>query len=453
MSCAALQDGGIHYRLALVEAGADHVFAARDGARYRLPDITIARGTRPAREIQAAIFQRWNTRSVILDFCHDDVGSPLCIVEVLEVGGQNNLHNIPFTWLPASELADQARKIVRDVAAGNHGARGPFSRAGWIDDAKKWLSDVTGFAVFPEGIEQFNANGNFALVRLRTRGGPAFWLKATGAPNRHEFPVTAILAKFCPEYLPPIVSMRPDWNAWLMADGGEPLGERCAPELLAALARSVADLEKRSILHVDELLKAGAADQRIHILQSNIAGTIAYLEEAMETQTSTKVARVDRLRLHEIGRMLEDACSVIEYLGIPNTVFHNDLNRTNIVTRGNSCLLLDWAEACVGIPFIALEQLLLLIEEDQTVTLQKQIRDAYKSRWLDSIDERKIDDALALMPLLAPYAHLLGPGDWLHGQQRNDPRVQSYARALARYMDRAVKNTAAMDILSGCEAL
>jgi len=51
------------------------------------------------------------------------------------------------------------------------------------------------------------------------------------------------------------------------------------------------------------------------------------------------------------------------------------------------------------------------------------------------------------MPILAAASTLYGRGDWLHSPRRNDPRRQSYARSLARHMDRAAREPRLLEAL------
>jgi len=446
------RSGEVTYRLALIGTDANSVFVEGDGPRYVLPKVVTLEGTRPAKEIQRVVRECWKSVCAVVDFCHDRAGLPLCIAEQLKQVNQNHLHKVPLSQLPESELAGRDREVIRAIMAGEAGERGPLSCLGWSKKAAQWITDETGFMVLPFAIEQHNANGSFALAQFKVENGPAFWLKATGEPNQHEFPITGTLAKLCPRFTPRVISMRKDWNAWLMADAGDPIKEDCSPDLLGVVARSVADLQIGTIPHINELLSAGVADQRIPVLQSEISEIVVFLEEAMATQVSKKVAPLSRSRLREIGLMLEDACSRVAALDVPNTLLHNDLNRTNILVRDHECSLIDWAEACVGIPFISLEQLLLMAGEEHAAIDQRHISEAYKQSWMEAVDEWKMDTALALMPLLAPYAHLYGRGDWVRTSHRNHPRVQSYARTLARHMDRAATNPTLQDVLFGSRA-
>lgn len=195
--------------------------------------------------------------------------------------------------------------------------------------------------------------------------------------------------------------------------------------------------------------KAGATDQRTEALREHVDEIIAYLEEAMDQQTSVRVPRLGPGRLREIGNILTDACCATEELLIPETVVHNDMNHGNILLRENACVFTDWCEVSIGNPFITFQHLLMLLppDGDNTEADRANLRLVYKQRWLDIVPENKVDKMYALAPLLAVTAYLYGRDDWLRSQRRYEPEVQSYARSLARHMDRAAKNPSLLGAL------
>jgi hypothetical protein len=336
------------------------------------------------------------------------------------------------------------------MCAGDSGNRGVFSRLDWIDEAMQWICEAAGRQVqFTGEIEQHNASGTFALLRFATREGPAYWLKATGEPNRHEFAITATLAATWPKCLPPVVGMRHDWNAWVMEEVGAPLGQQVSISALKRAVVSMADLQRGTLPHIDKLIAVGAGDQRMAVLREHVDEVVDYLEEAMEHHTSTRVQALGVARLREIGTVLKDACDAMQRLNIPATIIHNDLSRGNILFDEEHCVFTDWCEGCVGNPFITLQHLLLLLprgEEDLDVN-RFALMCAYKRRWLDSLTPRQIDQAFALMPLLAIVSYLYGRGAWLRSARRHEPQIQSYVRSLARHMDRAAKDPSLMEAL------
>ena len=152
-----------------------------------------------------------------------------------------------------------------------------------------------------------------------------------------------------------------------------------------------------------------------------------YLEEAMAQQTSTKVPRLERRRLSEIGNILEDACFRMEALHIPDTVMHGDMNRGNILFDGAHCRFTDWSETYIGNPFAMFQHLSLLnTGHEQRERNDLRLKEAYKRSWIGVLDTAEMDEAFALSPLLAVASCLYGRGNWLQSSHRNDPNRQRY---------------------------
>lgn len=434
--------GQIEYRLALGLRETNDVLAEYDGTSYRLPRVSISRWTRPAEELQKMIKAIWHLSVIILDFPQSADGSlPCAVAELRSPHDPGKLTATGLDRLHKTEIDPQQQATIAGILAGKCGKRGPFSRIGWIDEAIHWLSAETGKTISSQaGILQYNASGAFALVRFRMRDGSAYWLKATGVPNVHELDVTAALSELCPEYLPPLIAVRSDWNAWLMKDAGQPLETgACLFELEQAVV-SMAALQKTTIGLTEELLATGVVDQRIAVLRERSIEVFDYLEEAMAQQTSTKVPRLERRRLSEIGNILEDACFRMEALHIPDTVMHGDMNRGNILFDGAHCRFTDWSETYIGNPFVMFQHLSLLnTGHEQRERNDLRLKEAYKRSWIGVLDTAEMDEAFALSPLLAVASCLYGRGNWLQSSHRNDPNRQRYARSLARHMDRAAQ--------------
>jgi hypothetical protein len=431
----------IEYRLILVLADTHTVLVSYDGSAYRLPHLTIPKWARPAEELQKAIKAAWDLFAIVLDFLPSPEDSPLCAVaHLLSLDHPATLTAASLDQLPASEITEQQRAITQEILAGDCGDRGCFSRRDWIDEAMEWLRSETGKDTsLPGGIRQYNASGTFALARFRMQDGSAYWLKATGAPNAHEFGVTAALSELCPESLPPLIATRSDWNAWLMKEAGKPIETGWTLFALERAVVSMAELQKRTVGLTEELLATGAMDQRVAVLREHTWEVLDYLEEVMVQQTSTKLPRLGRQRLSEIGLILQDACFRMQDLGIPDALIHGDMNRGNILFDGADCRFIDWSEAYIGNPFVTFQYLSLLNTGEQKGLNNLRLQEVYKCSWVDLMDPVQIDEAFTLMPLLAVAFYLYGRGDWLQSSRRNDPHRQGYARSLARHMDRAAR--------------
>lgn len=436
------------YRVALFVPSSRKVLTERDGNVLRLPSVEIPKKTRTAEQIAHAIRQRWNTNSIVLDFLPNQDNLPRCaVVEVrspLAVGGlfASNIEDLRKDMLTAKD-----RTRLRNLMACHVQEYGPFSRPGWIDEAREWIrASVTDHRVeFDDDGYHSCGSGFSALVRFGTLRGPAYWLKATSTPNAHEFLVTRTLAQFLPHYLPPMVAAREDWNAWVMEEAGLPLHEACSFHAFEQATCCLAELQIASAAHVDVLIASGCFDQRMSVLRTRLPEMIEYLKDAMARQTSTKVPPLSAERLHELGSLLEDACARMDQLGIPDTIIHNDMNPGNILFDGTRAVFTDWAEGYIGTPFFTFHHLRVqALEADPTHTWALQLTAIYKDHWRKVLSETQIERATALCPPLAIASYLCGRGSHLLASEAG---VQSYARSLARHMDRAARTSEFLEAL------
>jgi hypothetical protein len=315
-----------------------------------------------------------------------------------------------------------------------------------MQEAIAWTAaNVDRNTAFTGEISQYNASASFALIRFATKIGPDYWLKAAGAPNRHEFQITKKLAELCPEFLPRQIAAREDWNAWLMEDAGRPL-DSWALSALEQAVLSMAQLQKKTVGRTGEFLAAGATDQRVSTLRANLPELLEYLNEIMAKQTSIKAPRIDAHRLRQIVGLLSGALIRMEDLGIPETLVHNDMNTENVLFRETKCVFTDWCEVSIGNPFFVFQHLCLLQPHGRAIW-NPRLRDLYKRSWAELIDTSVIEKAFALMPVLAILSYLYGRGAWLHSLRRNDPHVQSYVRSLARHLDSAAQEPELLEVL------
>jgi hypothetical protein len=447
----------VEYRVALVNSSSLMLMSATSLGGYRLPRVRIPKYSRAAEKINEAICKEWRLRTLILTFLNTINTRPTCVVAELiapqEAHAPQGLAFEKIDRLDESELDAEERTSLHSLIVGDVSASGPFARLGWIPEAQEWIRETIHDhrVEFTDDIRQLNASATFALVRFPARDGTAYWLKATGAPNRHELGITSLLSKVCPEYLPPLLATRNDWNAWATREAGETIDLPGSFIVFEEAVRSLADLQKRTIGYAHMLFNAGAADQRTFMLSSHVDEVMDYLAAAMDRQISTKVPRLTRRRLTELGSILLDALAKIEMLGIPDTLIHNDINAGNILLDGTRCVFIDWAETYVGNPFLALQLFSVMAADyapqSERTSWQQQFREVYRQRWLGDLSAAAIDEVYALVPLLSIYSHLYGRGDWLDSDRGYEPHFEGYARSLARYMDRAAREPEFLEAL------
>jgi hypothetical protein len=441
------------YRVALIDSSAMKLLAKCDVNGLHLPRVRIPKWARPAEEINDAIRKQWQVTSIVLTLLHTTSDKPDCAIAELmsspdkEVANTLLLTNIEC--LDEVELNIEERASLKSLIAGDADPSDLFSRRGWLKEAQEWIqSSIPDRDVeFTEEIRQLNAGKTFALVRLGTKNGGAYWLKATGYPNKHERAFSVELSRRFPEYLPSLIADREDWNAWVTEDAGEPLGGPQVIELLIKATESLADLQTLSLGHVTELRAVGFMDRRLAVMQAHLPEMFAFLEEAMRRQTSTRVKPLERARLVEILSVVDHACERMQDLRIPDCLVNGDTNLDNVLFDGTKIRFTDWAEGGIGNPFLTLEQLLQhVIREGEHLEWAPRLREAYKGKWMALLTDHQIDSAYTLMPLLSAADTLFGRGDWMHSPRQDEPAFQSLARTLARYMDRAAAELSSAEV-------
>jgi hypothetical protein len=432
------------YRLALILRHSRRLLGIERSGVVELPVVSIPLGKRPAEQLTKQIEERWKIPTIVLDILvSPGFQTPCAVIEVRTPNWDFQSEGFCFAQssdIDDSSIADSQRCSLETILGGTDEGGIPFASIGWIEDAQRWIqSTISGHGVIFTGeIRQLNSGGPFCLVRLATESGPAYWIKGVGDQNAHEFSVTRYLAKHCPEYLPPLVAMRSDWNAWVMEEFGVSLHYSGSLEDFQRAASQLANLQKQLLGKSEELVAAQCADHRIGILNSHIDEIIEYLDGAMRQQTSAKVPPLSTSRLHEIRSVLHDACFVLEELQIPDSLIHNDISPGSILGNGTQCVFTDWCEAYVGNPFITIEQLCVHAarKTDEPESWIRSLKSIYSSRWRDLLTERQIEGTLRVVPLISVLSYLYGRGDWLHTSRRDEPAFQSFSRSLARHMDR-----------------
>jgi hypothetical protein len=434
------------YRIALFLPGSKKVLVeSRDGSP-RLPRINVPRFTRVAEQLTKAIRDNWRLRSsIMIDVFPGSHQTPACaVIEVFTDESKplaGDLIPLPLEGLADSEVTAAERAALQKILVGDTAGGGPFSRLGWTEEAQEWIRVSVPYRAIEFSDRQGSCvGGSSALVRFGTRRPPAYWLKATAAPGAQEYRVSTTLARLFPNLLPPVVAAREDWNAWVMEDAGRPLEETFTLPAIQQATHSLAQLQIASADHVDVLFAAGCFDQRMPILRASIPRLIEYLDDAMTRQPSTRVPPIESKRLCELSTFLEEACECVETLGIPDVLIHNDMNAGNVLFDGWRVVFTDWAEAYIGNPFFTFHHLQAhAIHADVSHAWASRIKTIYANYWGCLVSGFQIARAFALCPPLAIASYLCGQDTFFELPSRKDLRAQSYARSLARHMDRAAQ--------------
>jgi hypothetical protein len=448
------QSGNKLFRILLYRNDATEILLETTSEGFRLPVMPIPPQRRVAEELTAAIRSAWNLETYclfsisngvpphafvhdqVMEICHPETDTPANMqwftIESLSVGSFQS---------PSDFAAIQASHITLDQHRRNELPEA-FGKPGWLRTVTEWVegkANDVGLRLSGK-FRQLNASSSFSLIRFET-DGPALWFKAVGEPNRREFVITRALAELVPAYLPAILATRPDWNAWLMTDfvGTHPDADS-GIETWIAVSERLAEVQVASLKKTLPLLGAGCHDTRILCLAEKIDPFLEVMTSLMAQQTKAFPTPLSAGELAVLGRKLHRICSDLAQSGIPDTLSHLDLNPGNILVSDSQCMFLDWAEACVGHPFVAFEYLLEHLRKlrPKDNSLEARLASVYTKPWERFVDSQAIAEAIAVAPLLAVFTCAVAADTWRNESRRARPDIAALLRSLTRRMKQEV---------------
>jgi hypothetical protein len=441
------------YRAIVLGRGGNEVLLNPAGDGFLLPSVEIPRWQRVAENMTVAIRSEWGQEAICL--FNPDVSAPVICAndhnyQVMECSVPAKSHP-RAEWVPVSSLsertfvdpADQVA-VLRSLAECNRrvGAAPPepFARLGWFGELQRWIEEVIGplGSHLTESFSQLNASPSFSLVRFGT-SGPAVWFKAVGEPNLREFPITLAIARLLPQYLPPILATRPEWNGWLALEvEGINLGETQDTQHWKAAASALANLQIESTARSEVLIDSGARDLRASALLKLVRPFLNAMGRLMEKQTKVPPLVLSRNELILLGEQIEEALSLSADLRIPDALGHLDLNPGNVIVSEGQCVFLDWAEAYVGNPLFSFQYLVEHFRRmaGMDATAESGLTSAYAEEWQSVVPPENLQEAMALTPMLAVFAYAAASNAWADQARLQDPKFAGYLRSLTRRMHR-----------------
>jgi hypothetical protein len=446
-------NGVDNYRLIVTRRDLSEVLilANESDSLSYLPTAQILPNRRVAQQLTEEILRRWQLQTCCLFIAprqhHPEMVIRTTYVVMEWIGPAGNISKeICWKSLAQLDLISKApgtdtfalQTSIQELKA--HLANpnsGPFLHPGWLKNLFAWSGEqLEMLGLRLTGVfAQLNASPNFSLIRLETTG-PAVWFKATGVPNHRELSISVAIARLLPAYVPLMLGIHLEWNGWLSGElPGSPLTDISNSADWERVASTLAYMQIESIRGTASLIEAGCKDLRIPNLKKHIEPFLAQMLLLMERQEKTKPAPLDSAQLDLVRLGLNEACSQLSQLGLPDTISHIDFNPGNTMVSPNKCCFLDWAEGAVSNPFLTFEYLLEHYRRRGSGegSLQS-LRNAYVRPWLPLFSPSVLETALSYSPLIALFAYAVRDLDWRTETSHRDPRVAGYFRALARRM-------------------
>jgi Ser/Thr protein kinase RdoA (MazF antagonist) len=451
------------FRILLYRGNCEELLLEHTDKGFALPTTLIPRHTRIAQQITEIIRNDWKLQTS----CLFPIGDPHSPAYAVELCGAGHRHPASMNWLPVHTLTERNFREARDFHALQIAARlgdqyhngeitGAFARPGWLRDVTEWVeSKAAPLGLHPTGeFQQFNASPTFSLIRFETNGS-ALWFKAVGEPNLREYPITIELAKFFSSFVPRVIALRENWNAWLAieTEGTHP-DEKSDSETWTRVARTLGELQIASLGQTLHLLNAGCRDVRARTLLGLVEPFLEGMADLMERQTKQSPPALSRSEIATLRTQLQNTLSEATDSEIPNAIGHLDFNPGNIVVNSCACTFLDWAEACAGPPFLTFQYLLEHLRRYHPAnSWQSAVTSAYLHTWRSVISQEQITEALRLSPLLAVFAYAACADAWRDPEARKRPETARYFRSLTRRMKREADRLIDLQSVTGVPCL
>lgn len=440
--------GADRYDLVVLNSTGTRVLLLQGNWEHTLPTISIPQFSRPAEKITSLLLKVWNIKAVLLWSGLADAEQCTEYFAVLEIVEHYELGGSGLEWFVIEEAVARVAVAQASLIRQSHAKAlticlgfdaEPFSRLGWLHRLESWIKEVVRpIGMQLGGFSQFNGSASFSLIRFET-DSKSLWFKAVGAPNLCEYPITLLLSRLFPDYLPRILASDPLLNGWLMESGGEStLYYSPEPGKWMNAARRLAELQSQSLGCTPELLQAGCRDLRFETLTLLVPAFFDAMAELMARQTKPSPAPLTVDELMDLARSVREALSTMGDLGEISTLGHADFNPGNILIDGEQSVFTDWAEAYVGTPLLTFEYLLAHLNRSFPSLMEQEdrLREAYARPWLSLISAQTLRFAFDLSPLIAVYAYAASSNAWNDAQRLADPRVQGSLRSLTRRMKR-----------------
>jgi hypothetical protein len=444
------------WRIIIPNRSVSEILVIEEATGLRLPEVNIPKNQRVAWHLNHKIKGNWNLGVISIvpvETSASSNGDVLVDYHVAELVPTNTLVPRGMRWASTSSLAQDRLPDVQDRTAlcaflnsvsSSENKAAAFGHPGWFGELAEWVRDVIApFSLdWDGGFEQFQASATFSLIRFATKPQPV-WFKAVGDPNTREFRVTQELARCCPAFVPRLLAVRPEWNAWLAEEcDGKTLDEIVEIEQWRNASRTLAELQIASAPAAADLRRAGAHDLRRILTPASINHFFVAAEKLVPEYSDTSGLEILQDDLPEMKTRLLNLLAQAERSTIPDALGHLDLNAGNAVVSYERCIFLDWAEAYIGPPFLTLEYLLQSFRRafGRNSPEEHSVVAAYLTTWGVSASRSAVCEAWAIAPALAvfAYAHRCLISAEPYGL--SVPRFTQYLRSLLRRLKRELVN-------------
>jgi hypothetical protein len=426
----------IECRLVVIDAQSMRILTSGGPAGALLPRASIRVDMRVAQALTEAIEQRYGLSTIQLTLLPQAAAKSHCTIHEI-MGSRGALSgSLPFVSLDEiapTEFFGDERATVVEIMSGRTSGLGRFAQLGWIDK----LLDKAGIHLDRSSspmIRQLNQGNDFSLLSLTDVKGRKVWFKAVGEPNAREYPLTLELARRFPAYLPKVLVTIPEWNGWVAENvEGVPLNEATSMHHYKQALTALAIMQQEMAGSIPSLLGLGAKDWTCARIASLSEPFFQESRLAMQAQITAKPKPLTNSELDQLKTAIESALCEFAHPDIPETLLHGDIGHGNIIGTPKGPVFLDWAETCIGHPFLSAEHLLADLVRSHPGLAQEgsRLRLTYSDLWSEYVTPRALATVAALAPAVAAFVYAVMA--WDACAQRQEPtRAWPLLRSMLR---------------------
>ena len=291
-------------------------------------------------------------------------------------------------WTAPADLPPEQRTWARAALSPAPAARPLWHRPGGQRRLLAWLDSELAAQERPRTaeIEMIKHSQISLLARVPTAAGPLY-LKAVPEFFGRELPITAWLSRELPGGAPFVLASDTVLGVMLLEDAGEGLESGASswstppttPDAWTqgdsrALTRHLADVQRATEPHLDDLARLGLPDHGPGWLLERLP--TLYTPEVYRTGQPGGLSEDEIAAFTALRPALELALDRLDRSPIPRTLGHGDLHEGNVVGREGHFTILDWSDAALTHPFLDANPDYLV-----TTTHAEAAADAYLSAW------------------------------------------------------------------------
>ncbi|MHC5778751.1 phosphotransferase [Nostoc sp.] len=314
--------------------------------------------------------------------------------------------------------------------------RPPWARVGWLKSAVQWIDEqllkLNYHRLSP--VECIRSCGISCVLRVKTSVGNIYLKESSKLPLFCNEPVvTAELANLFPAHIPNVLSVDTQRHWMLLADFGEPIDRNTPIKLQKDIYRLLAQIQIKSVQHIDNLLSVGCLDRRLNWLATQI-------DVLFNDEIALSRLQADEIKqLQTFAPYLENLCSQLTSYQIPQTLIHSDLHLGNVALYKDSYLLFDWTDSCISHPFFDMFELFFPRQDKPFSSALKDLQEEYLAQWTAYEPMSRLLEAWTLSKPLCALHHAVS---YQHIVACLEPRAkQELSNALPHFLRELLKCT------------